>query len=123
MAANSSSVSLPDLLIMASGMPILPTSWSSPATVSVSDVANIPSGKNIVVTISGSGENGAFTVVNSGDTLNYTVTKDSTNIAAGGTIISTTTAENAILTFNAPEAEPQYAGEYKGTVTFNVSIS
>ena len=85
--------------------------------------------KQLEVTITGtSGDNNAFTVKSAeGAVLEYTVTKaDGTKVSLNDKILTVnpdnTDTDSTTLTFNTP-GKAKFSGEYKGTVTFNVSIN
>ena len=117
------------------------TLGGTPSTVSIDDMENIPSGKSVCVTIEGDTE-GTFTVEQADDKLSYTITgtkpsfyyaepddTTSLDVNANDEILhvdgpdDTGNPRYIELKFNKPNQEPKYAGDYKGTVTFNVSIS
>ena len=97
----------------------------------------IPSGKNLVITVVGSGKDGAFTITNATDggsattVLPYSVAKKgtdaSTDIQPKGTVLTVAAGKNtdsADLTFTlaARLGTAEVAGSYKGTVTYTASI-
>lgn len=113
----------------------------APATVSIDSMENIPTGKSVRVTIEGDTD-GNFTVEQADDKLSYTITgtrpshlnaepddttqldvKDSDEILHVDGADDTGNPRYIELKFNEPEQEPKYAGDYTGTVTFNVSLS
>lgn len=95
------------------------------ATVSAKDV-KIANGKTLIVKLTGTSEkDNAFKVkTTEGAELTYTVQKkDGANISVGSEVLSATSgqAPSAELSFIAPKSTT-FAGEYKGTVTFTVSV-
>lgn len=99
------------------------------AIVSIAD-ASVAKGQKVVVKITAtSGTANAFTVKSTeGAELTYTVTDDaSTTYAIGDTVLEAAPTDTAKgsgskeLTFTAP-TDVIYAGNYTGTVTFNVSV-
>ncbi|MBO4867430.1 MAG: hypothetical protein J5582_12870 [Ruminococcus sp.] len=113
----------------------------APATVSIDSMENIPTGKSVRVTIAGDTD-GNFTVEQADDKLSYTITgtrpshlnaepddttqldvKDTDEILHVDGPEDTGNPRYIELKFNKPDQEPKYAGDYTGTVTFNVSIS
>ena len=94
-------------------------------TVSAADVV-VEYGKAVNVTISGtSGENNAFQLrTDEGAVLASTVKKGDAEVRVGDTVLSVTPTSDQTaveLTFVEPE-NYTYAGLYKGTVTFTVSV-
>lgn len=113
----------------------------APAAVSIDSMENIPTGKAVRVAIDGDAD-GNFTVEQADDKLSYTITgtrpryyyaepddttqldvKDSDEILHVDGPDDTGNPRYIELKFNEPDQEPKYAGDYTGTVTFNVSIS
>lgn len=97
-----------------------------PATISATGVT-LPNDKQLNVKVA---DDSAFTVslydgTNVVDTQTYTVTKeDKTEVTRGSTVLTAEdgdTDKQTSLTFNTP-ATTTYSGEYKGTVTFTVSV-
>ncbi len=117
------------------------------ATVSASGV-NVVSGSCLVVTLSGtSGTGNNFKLTTAeGAELSYTITRaeqesggieisggsvsasgSNTSVTVGSTVLTVAggTADSSgstTLTFSAPTTAVRYSGDYKGTVTFTVSI-
>ena len=101
------------------------------ATVSAEDIC-IEKGKTLKVTLSGAkaqNEESGLKVSAGADTgspvLDYTITKDdNVPIEENSEIISTTAGTDATanLTFTL-SGEYTYSGDYKGTITFTVSVS
>ncbi|WP_294484300.1 starch-binding protein [uncultured Ruminococcus sp.] len=113
----------------------------APATVSIDSMENIPLGKSVRVAIDGDAD-GNFTVEQADDKLSYTITgtrpsfyyaasddttqldiEDDMEILHVEGPSDTGNPRYIELKFNEPDQEPKYAGDYTGTVTFNVSIS
>ena len=58
-----------------------------------------------------------------GATLDYTITKGGNAVATGGVVAEFATDKNAqSTTIHIAANDPDYAGEYKDTVTFTVSV-
>ena len=96
-------------------------------TVSAENVI-LEEDKVLTVSISEtSGENNAFTLSN-GKTglISYSIKKDDTVISIGDDILSVNPANAAsgavTLSFVPSDETPQFAGNYSGTVTFNLSV-
>lgn len=113
----------------------------APAAVSIDSMENIPLGKSVRVAIDGDAD-GNFTVEQADDKLSYTITgtrpsfyyaasddttqldiEDDMEILHVEGPSDTGNPRYIELKFNEPDQEPKYAGDYTGTVTFNVSIS
>lgn len=90
--------------------------YTADLTISASDV-RLYEGYEIQVTLTSD-----FTLAAGDATLGYTVTVGGEQIENGGVVATfgtSTTAQTSTLHFAA--ADPQYAGEYTDTVTFNIS--
>ena len=94
------------------------------ATISASGV-NVVSGSSLVVTLT---DAQSFKLrTDEGAELSYTITKDSAPLGAGDTVLTVAggTADSSgsvELTFSAPTTAIQHSGDYKGTVTFTITI-
>ncbi|MGN0470156.1 MAG: GLUG motif-containing protein [Acutalibacteraceae bacterium] len=98
------------------------------ATIKAENVV-LEEDKQLEVTITGtSGDNNAFAIKSAdGEVLEYTVTKaDGTKVSLNDKVLTVnpdnTNPDSTTLTFNTP-GKAKFSGEYKGTVTFNVSIN
>ncbi|MGN1126898.1 MAG: hypothetical protein ACI4RI_05600 [Ruminococcus sp.] len=102
------------------------TSTANKLNITASNVV-IPKGKELLVKLTGtSGTDNALTVKTAeGAEIAYTITKDTSNVAIGDTVLAVNpeTANNgsSTLKFIAPDSVT-YAGTYSGTVTFTVSV-
>ena len=100
----------------------------SKATVSVAANAVLPTGKQVKVTVSPSGEGTAWVLTSTAsDTLNYTITKGEDTIAVGGTVLThasgTETQTDAVLSFAlATGVSTNKADTYSQIITFTVGV-
>lgn len=98
----------------------------STATISAEDVV-VAKGSEVNVALTGaSGDANALQVKTAeGAVIDYTITKDSANVAMGDTVLTvnpdTSSTGSSVLSFVEPDSV-QYAGDYSGTVTFTVSV-
>ncbi len=115
-------------------IPAKVTLGDEPVRVEVTEMMNVNT-----LHVSIEGEGGKFELKSGTNTLPYTITGkqhfNSTNtdsewdISNGETVLkiddpSDTGNPNYIeLKFNKPDSEPEYAGKYTGTVTFNIAIT
>ncbi len=95
-------------------------------TISAEDV-KLEQGKELTVTLSGTSDTAnGFKLTNAaGDPLPYNVKKGTTDVAVGDKVLAVpagTKTGTATLDFIAP-ATIDYAGDFTGTVTFNISVS
>lgn len=96
------------------------------ATISAENVV-VAKGKQVNVALTGaSGTSNALQVKTAeGAVIDYTITKDSANVAMGDTVLTvnpdTASTGSSVLSFVEP-SQVQYAGNYNGTVTFTVSV-
>lgn len=96
------------------------------ATISAEDVV-VAKGSEVNVALTGaSGASNALQVETAeGAVIDYTITKDSANVAVGDTVLTvnpdTASTGSSVLSFVEPN-QVQYAGDYSGTVTFTVSV-
>ena len=97
------------------------------ATISVDETAKpfkLAKGQKLSVKIANEDTND-FKVTNADDSLDYTVTADSETLAKGSTAaeFSNDDKTDKTLTFSKMDAsEAKYAGDYKGTLTFGISV-
>lgn len=97
----------------------------STATISAEGV-NVVDRSSLVVKLTDA--QGFKLTTNEGAELSYSITKDSTALSAGSTVLSVAggianNTGSAVLTFSAPTTAVKYSGDYKGTITFTVSIA
>ena len=102
-----------------------------PATVALGETATIkaenvvvPKGKQVEVALTNA--NGFKVKTEQGAVLTYTVTKDETAVNEGDTVLTVNPTSGktgeTTLKFVAPGAA-QFAGDYTGTVTFNIAVN
>ena len=102
-----------------------------PATVALGETATIKAenvvvakGKQVEVTLTNA--NGFKVKTEQGAVLTYTVTKDETAVNEGDTVLTVNPTSGktreTTLKFVAPGAA-QFAGDYTGTVTFNIAVN
>ena len=92
-------------------------------TVSAEGVV-VEKGKYVSVSLA---DNNNFTVSTpEGATLDYTVTANGANVAAGGEILAVNPKDGktgtATITFDIDESAIQYAGTYTGSATFTIAV-
>ena len=97
----------------------------STATISAEGV-NVVDRSSLVVKLTDA--QGFKLTTDEGAELSYSITKDSTALSAGSTVLSVAggianNTGSAVLTFSAPTTAVKYSGDYKGTITFTVSIA
>lgn len=65
-----------------------------------------------------------FSVAYSDDTLEYDLSADGTAASPGSVVSSvrSNATKETVLSFSAPKSAAKYAGEYSGTVTFDVAV-
>ena len=97
------------------------------ATISVDETAKpfkLAKGQKLSVKIANEDTND-FKVTNADDSLDYTVTADSETLAKGSTAaeFSNDDKTDKTLTFSKMDAsEAKYAGDYTGTLTFDIAV-
>ena len=92
-------------------------------TVSAEDVV-VEKGQYVSVTLAA--ENNFTVTTAEGATLDYTVTANGANVAAGDEILAVNPADGktgtATITFDIDETAIQYAGTYTGSATFTIAV-
>ena len=92
-------------------------------TISAEDVV-VEKGQYVSVTLAA--ENNFTVTTAEGATLDYTVTANGANVAAGDEILAVNPADGktgtATVTFDIDESAIKYAGTYTGTATFTISV-
>ena len=89
----------------------------------------IPEGKYLNISVKGSGVNDAFTVSNGGsEVLNYDVSDDAGAVGVNGNVLSVpastnTATQNMNFKLNTTKKSAEVAGQYKGQVIYNASVS
>lgn len=112
----------PKYTVTIPGLVTLNTAAPSTATVTATDVT-IPNGQKVRVTLNS--KNNFYVITNEGARGTYTVKKDNstTPISNGATVLEANYGtQSTVLTFEFQKKNVTYSGEYKDTVTFNVSV-
>ena len=93
------------------------------AEISAADVV-VEKGQYVSVTLAA--ENNFTVTTAEGATLDYTITANGANIAAGDEILAVNPADGktgtATITFDIDESAIQYAGTYTGSATFTIAV-
>ena len=93
------------------------------AEISAADVV-VEKGQYVSVTLAA--ENNFTVTTAEGATLDYTVTANGANVAAGDEILAVNPADGktgtATITFDIDESDIKYAGTYTGSVTFTIAV-
>ena len=93
------------------------------AEISAADVV-VEKGQYVSVTLAA--ENNFTVTTAEGATLDYTVTANGANVAAGGELLAVNPADGksgtANIIFDIDESAIQYAGTYTGTATFTIAV-
>ena len=87
----------------------------------------IPDGKNLNITVAGSGANGEFQIENGNTVLSYTIKDGDTEISKGGVVLNVaagtnTDSKDLTFTLSTTTETAEVAGSYTGTVTYTASI-
>ncbi len=67
----------------------------------------------------------SFKLACNSEKISYTIKKGTENITVGSNVLTVaggTKSGSAVLKFSKPASPPKYAGNYKGNVTFTISI-
>ena len=93
------------------------------AEISAADVV-VEKGQYVSVTLAA--ENNFTVTTAEGATLDYTVTANGANVAAGDEILAVNPADGktgtATITFDIDESDIKYAGTYTGSATFTIAV-